>query len=172
MRTYSKSCGAPVSKEIKNKIILADLVVTAVLIIAACIGIACAIKRRPDLRPGVVTTDNYKEYLTIDFSVSSEFVQSANTPVKHEYGFKIKAMPYREITELVVELKCSAEYADDLGTITIRPDRSITPDSPYTYNGEAYFTYPFSSLRPVTPDITVKLISVSAKFAYIPQEGD
>lgn len=160
------------SKEIKNKIILADLVVTAVLIVAACIGIACAIKRRPDLRPGVVTTDNYKEYLTIDFSVSSEFVQSANTPVKHEYGFKIKAMPYREIAELVVELKCSAEYTDDLGTITIRPDRSITPDSPYTYNGEAYFTYPFSSLRPVTPDITVKLISVSAKFAYIPQEGD
>lgn len=160
------------SKEIKNKIILADLAVTTMLIVAACVGIACAVKRRPDLRPGVVTTDNYKEYLTIDFSVSSEFAQGPDTPVKHEYGFKIKAKPYREITELVVELECSAEYTDGLGTVTIIPDRSITPDSPYTYNGEAYFTYPFSSLRPITPDITVKLISVSAKFAYIPQEGD
>lgn len=153
----------------KNKLSVADIVVTVLIVLVACCGLALTAVRRVDKGTGAITMENYEDFLTVSCRLGSGW---GGSPYEMEYDYKIvfKPAPYYELSNVTVRYALESEYSN-LGNTTYRHTFTATFKHPETVTGKAKYCYP--SDRPLTgiaglqSEVKLTLLSVSGNYRYI-----
>lgn len=147
----------------------ADIFLTVVILIVACIGMGVVSSNRVHKDSGTITTENYSEYMDIECILGNGFGGSPYE-VTYEYAIYVKAKPYRTLSNLEISLTLSSQYAD------FKPEwltvSYVEPDKPFKQTGTVRFKYPSNyDFSYQQRQVNVRVVSASGSYGYINKRG-
>ncbi len=152
----------------KNKLSIADIVITALFAVVACCGIGVTVARRIDKGSGVITTENYQKFLSVNCSVHNGW---GGNPYEMEYEYTVKFAPadYYELSGVTVKYALESEYSDLGGTYSHTFTASY--NAPATVTGTAKYNFPshlsLTEVMGIEPQATLTVLSVSGNYRYV-----
>ena len=151
----------------ENRVNLFDIIITVLLVIAACFGIGFAAYNRVDKGSGEITLENYSKYLSVKCSLSRGM---GGSPYSMQYDYVVSFSPassYR-LKNVTVQYTLASEYSDIDGTYS---GTFEVLEGTGKVEGKVTYEYPkdLSSMEVagMFPEIQINVVSVSGTYEYI-----
>lgn len=152
----------------KNKLSIADIVITSLIVVAACCGIGVTAAHRVDKGDGVLTMENYGQFLTVDANLGSSYGASPYEMV-YDYTVQLKPALYYELSDVTIGYTLESDYSDIGGTYSHTFTASYKV--PATVTGKANYNYPshlsMTEVMGIHSTIKVTVVSVTGNYRYI-----
>jgi len=152
----------------KNRLSIADIVITLLIVIVACCGIGLTVAHRVDKSGGVITIKNYEQFLTIDVYLGSGHGYSSHS-MQYDYTVNFKPALYYELSDVTVQYSLESEYSDFGGTYSHTVTASYK--APDTVTGKVNYNYPshlsITEVMGMHSTIKITVLSVSGNYRYI-----
>lgn len=152
----------------KNRLSIADIVITSLIVVAACCGIGVTVAHRVDKGDGVLTMENYKQFLTVDANLGNSYGGSPYL-IHYDYTVQFKPALYYELSDVTVRYTLESEYSDIGGTYSHTFTASYK--APAKVTGRANYNYPshlsMTEVMGIHSTIKITVFSVSGNYRYI-----
>ncbi|MDE7107773.1 MAG: hypothetical protein K2O39_05560 [Clostridiales bacterium] len=153
-------------RRIRDKVIIIDIVLTAILVIVGAIGIGIVWSKRPKTYTGELTTENYAKYIDVNCRLSNY------QPSKDfDCNFYLVVSPKDgcDIYDIEITLEVISPNSD-FGTYTLKAER-LDYYNNVSQSGKVHYAldgFPFGMWL---PNITVNVIAISGKYEYNERVG-
>ena len=148
-----------------NRLSKIEIVLTAIIIIVACIGIGLTVHNRVDKKSGQLTMENYTEYMQVNCYVGGTGYGYGDV-MYYDYFITVESARYYKLENITISYSLKCDYAD-------LPDGSFTvtlvdSENSFSKKYEAEFTLPDedSWATMIKYPIDITLTSVSGTYTY------
>lgn len=152
----------------KNRLGIADIVITLLIVVASGCAIGVTVAHRADKGDGVLTMENYEQFLKVDAYLGGNYGGGPYSMV-YDYTVQFKPALYYELTDVTVWYTLESEYSDIGGTYSHTFTASYK--TPVGVTGKVNYNYPshlsITEVMSIQSTMKVTVFSVSGNYRYI-----